>query len=930
MTLRKDATVQLLRRTGQRSSKPQTSTRRPGWPPHRSGLGLELEIWSFSGAWCLGLGALVRAVFHRKQRGTTNGDGKADVREVVLTGFRLGVTDSNVNGLRWGLDNRVHGANGGNGGILNSPRQPGRSADIRNLDFSFDPATGDFTPTYYTGGGFGLVFDDWGRSFTTYNVNHIQQRIIPGRYLNRFPGMPPLEATESISDHGEAGRIYPISTPETRVNHPEQAGHFSAAGGMGIINSGVFGGDLPGSLLVCDVVGNLVHRDVLKESGPAFIASRSPDEAKREFFASRDNSFRPVGIETGPDGALYLLDMQRDVIEHPDYIPEKVKEKLNLRAGEDRGRIYRITPRGGLPFRKPRLSKASSLELVRELSNSNQWWRMTAQRLLVQRQDKSVVPALKRLAASAVEPLGRLHALWTLEGLHALEVGAIRRALNDPHPGVREQGLILAENHVSDAAEIRSGILALTSDPSPRVRFQTALTIGSLPDANSNAALLKILLRDYEFRWTRVAVLSSLRSGAEDFLQSLLSNVVFVKDATEAKRDLIHDLASIVGARAGPGSVSGLTSLLTTLGTSGIDNGWRTAVLDGIYDGITRTGRSLGTESKWPELLEKISADDSPALLASAWKLSRALGVPETGSQSRALARAMDAARQPALAVESRVANIRLLGLGNFSTVKAALFGLLEGTEPTPVQLAVIETLRQFAEPEVAQTLIARWRSLGPGVRTPVIQLLLQRRPFHEFLLAAIESDKIKLGELNLDLEQRRELLRESSPEIQARAAKLLGDEEYSNRKAVVTEWLAKLPANGDAQRGRAVFEKTCAPCHAVNDLGNHVGPDLTDASHRSVEDLASNILDPNMAINPNYVSYFVETDSGELETGILQSESAEAVTLLQAQGKKVVVPRRKIKRLEASGLSLMPEGLEAGFTPTELRDLIAFLQEKR
>jgi hypothetical protein len=170
----------------------------------------------------------------------TNGDGKADVREVVLTGFRLGVTDSNVNGLRWGLDNRVHGANGGNGGILNSPRRPGRSVDIRNLDFSFDPATGDFTPTYFTGGGFGLVFDDWGRSFTTYNVNHIQQRIIPGRYLNRFPGMPPLEATESISDHGEAGRIYPISTPETRVNHPEQAGHFSAAGGIGIVSSGVF------------------------------------------------------------------------------------------------------------------------------------------------------------------------------------------------------------------------------------------------------------------------------------------------------------------------------------------------------------------------------------------------------------------------------------------------------------------------------------------------------------------------------------------------------------------------------------------------------------------------------------------------------------------------------------------------------------------
>jgi len=173
---------------------------------------------------------------------------------------------------------------------------------------------------------------------------------------------------------------------------------------------------------------------------------------------------------------------------------------------------------------------------------------------------------------------------------------------------------------------------------------------------------------------------------------------------------------------------------------------------------------------------------------------------------------------------------------------------------------------------------------------------------------SGIEGVKEKVEKLTADL-----------PEIDEGVEKLIG-----------TRKRAFAGATPDAKKGEAVFEKTCAPCHAVNDFGNHVGPDLTDAAHRSVEDLASNILDPNMAINPNYISYFVETDSGELETGILQAESAEAVTLLQAQGKKVVIPRRQIKRLEASGLSLMPEGLEAGMTAEELRDLIAFLQEKR
>ncbi|HKS38792.1 MAG TPA: PVC-type heme-binding CxxCH protein, partial [Verrucomicrobiae bacterium] len=384
----------------------------------------------------------------------TDGDGKADVREVLLQGFRLGVTDSNMNGVRWGLDNRVHVLNGGNSGSIISPRKPGPPVALGNLDFSFDPETGDFATTFHTSAGFGLVFDEWGRSFVTYNVNHLQQRIIPERYLRRFPGFPPLNATENISDHGDMARIYPISVAETRPNHPEQSGHFSSAGGMGYIGWNGYGEELSGSLLVCDVVGNLVHRDVLKENGPVFTAVRAPAELTREFFASRDNSFRPVGVELGPDNALYLIDMQRDVIEHPDYIPEKVRTKLNVRAGEDRGRVYRLTPKGGLSAWKPDLRDASSAALVNELSHPNQWRRATAQRLLVERQDNRATDSLKKLARSGKEPLGRLHALWTLSGLRALDEAAVERALTDSHPGIRENALLLAESFLPESKNL--------------------------------------------------------------------------------------------------------------------------------------------------------------------------------------------------------------------------------------------------------------------------------------------------------------------------------------------------------------------------------------------------------------------------------------------------------------------------------------------
>jgi len=864
-------------------------------------------------------------------RKDTDGDGKADVREILFRGFTRGVTDSNVNGLRWGLDNRVHGANGGNGGSVSSPRHPERAIPLGRSDFSFNPATGDFTTTFHSSGGFGLVFDDWGHSYSTYNINHIQHRLMPARYLNRFPGLPPVKLTQSISDHEDMSRIFPISVPETRVNHPEQAGHFSAAGGMGYIAAPDYPGDLAGSILVCDVVGNLVHRDVLVEDGPSFIAKRSPTEQNREFIASRDNACRPVGLELGPDGALYLLDMQRDVIEHPDYIPQKVKEKLNLRAGEDRGRIYRITPKSGLPGKPIKLSRATAEELVRELSSPNLWWRTTAQRLLVERQDKAAVPRLKDQAINGREPLGRLHALWTLQGLGALDESLVLKSLADPHPGIRENALILSESFdLPKSKSLQSKILALADDPSPRVRFQAALTIGEFENPGAPAALLNVLRSDYRWRGSRLAVLSSLRSGASERFRSLLADANFHQTLDEGKTAVIRELADLIGARSGSNETNGVATVLTTLAESNLTEPGLMAVLEGLQTGLARQSVPMPTGSQMTEAIQKIETGKSPALLAASWKLCRTLGLPEAESQHKALTLAIQSAGETSRPVAERVAAIRLLGLGSFPAVKPALFSLLEGFQPAVIQSAAIATLRTFSEPEIGPALVAQWRVLSPTVKPLVIQLLLQRRGAQEALLAAVESGQIKVGELNLDLEQRRRLLWFSSTEIKSRAEKFWRDEEYANRKTIVTDWLAKLPATGDAQRGREVFEKTCAPCHQLEGLGHAVGPDLSDAGHRSAEDLLSNILDPNMAINPNYVSYTVDWSPDESATGILQSETPEAITLLQAQGIQAVVPRAKLTRMQSTGLSLMPEGLEAGLTPQQMRDLIAFLQKRR
>jgi putative heme-binding domain-containing protein len=627
-------------------------------------------------------------------------------------------------------------------------------------------------------------------------------------------------------------------------------------------------------------------------------------------------------MEPGPDGALYLIDMQRDVIEHPDYIPEQVRSKLNLRAGEDRGRVYRVLPKEATLLSWPDLAAASPGALVETLAHPAQWQRVTAQRLLVERQARSAVPALRQMARADTRPLGRLHALWTLQGLGLLDETTLERALRDPQAGVRENALQLSENFLPQSKKIAARVIALAEDPSARVRFQAALTLGGA-GAEAPAALRQILARDYAQHWTRLAVLSSMRSN----IAELLSLVRGPERTNSAHLELVREVADLAVAREGQ---AGLKASVQSLGAPGWNEGLQLAALQGLQSGLGRCGPLPQPDEATRAALDQVAVSSSPALLAAAWRVTRALGLPESVGQRRALVEAIRRSRDSARAVDARAEDIQLLALGNYAAVKVTLFGFLESNQPAALQQAALMSLKGYADPDVARNLVARWRALVPGIRPGAVNLLLQRQSFHPFLVGEMEAGRITVGELNLDLEQRRRLLRKSTPEIQARAARLIGDGEYSNRKELVDQWLGKLPATGDASRGRAVFEKVCAQCHRVGAFGHRVGPELTGMAHRSVEDLLSNILDPNMAINPGYISYNCETVDGELETGLLQAESPEAITLLQASEKKVAIARKNIRKLQSSGISLMPEGLEAGLSPENLRDVIEFLQTGR
>ena len=858
----------------------------------------------------------------------TDGDGVADVREALVTGFKLGVSDSLANGLRYGLDHRIHGCNGGNGGTLLSKSAAAGTAplELGEEDFAFDPETGIVALTHRSGGGFGQAVDDFGHTFLTYNINHLQHPILSRDQVRRFNGFPPLPTTVSISDHEEMSRIFPISDPVTRPNHPEQSGHFSAAGGMGMVASAEFPAEYRGSVFVCDVVGNLVHRDKIIASDDQFIGSRSDGETKREFLASRDPHFRPVSVETGPDGALYVVAMQRAVIEHPDYIGDALKAKLDLRAGSDQGRIWRITPKGGLKAVSPRLSHASDTELIKQLGNANQWWRLTAQRLLIQRKATATILPLRKLAREAMDPLARLHALWTLRGLKALTGEDVRIALGDTNPGVRENALLLAQDFVEADPALQEAVLPLATDTAPRVRFQCAQTLAFVPNPSAAGALVEILQAGGRSLWTRMAVLSSMKPSDPRFLLTRLFLFdAFRKSSDSTMLDVGHDLVELIGARATDSPEDVLWVLLKTDGA--LSRGMRLTFLEALADGIARGGT-------WPKLsiaierhVKQLTSAADFAEMRPLLRLCRGWKIPLTERTLHTLEAAAETATNSAKPITLRLPALELVTLGDATNAAVLALELIDAQQPPELQAAALRSLDKLPVESIGENLLKRWRTLAPAARPDAINLLLAHRQYHAALLTAMESGSVTLGELNLDLEQRRRLLRESTPENQARASKLLGDAEYANRKTVVTEWLAKLPASGDAKRGKVVFESTCSRCHRAGGIGSRVGPDLSAVAQRSVEDILSNILDPNMAINPGFVAYTVETRDGESQTGLLGVQTADTIVLVQAGEIRQTFPRKNVVKMQSEGRSLMPEGLEAGKTPQELRDLIAFLQ---
>jgi len=267
----------------------------------------------------------------------TDGDGKCDKREVWFSGFTAGNPQHLVNGFCWGLDGWFHGANGDSGGKIKALKT-GKEYDLSANDFRFDPKTGEFALEAGRS-QYGKWRDDYGNWFGNNNVVWAWHYCLPLDDLKRYPDL----AVKSLREETNTDkRIYPVSPKVRRFNQQSTAGTLTSGCSPMPARSPLF----PDTMFICEPANNLVHREVIDYSGTIIKTHRHPDDVSSEFLASEDNWCRPTMARCGPDGALYVVDMYRLVLEHPEWIPAEIVKATDVRAGEDRGRIYRVAPKG--------------------------------------------------------------------------------------------------------------------------------------------------------------------------------------------------------------------------------------------------------------------------------------------------------------------------------------------------------------------------------------------------------------------------------------------------------------------------------------------------------------------------------------------------------------------------------------------------------
>jgi putative membrane-bound dehydrogenase-like protein len=872
-------------------------------------------------------GVIVHQAPHTLYLRDTDGDGRADEKRVLFTGWGTHDTHAGPSNLRWGLDNWLWGIVGYSGfrGTVGGD-------DLRFSQgfYRFRPDGAKFEFLRSTNNNsWGVGMSEEGILFgSTANRNPSVYMPIPNRYYESVRGW----SSSTLASIADTHLFRAITDKVRQVDHH---GGYTAGAGHALYTARTYPEPYWNrTAFVAEPTGHLVGTFVLTPDGSDFHSTNPFN-----LFASDDEWCAPTMAEVGPDGHVWMIDWYNYIVQH-NPTPAGFQTgkggayETDLRD-KRHARIYRIVYQGAQPTKPLSLAGASPEVLVATLKNTNMFWRLHAQRLLVERGDKDVAPALIDLVEDkSVDAIGlntaAIHALWTLHGLGALDgsdaraLGTATAALRHPSAGVRRNAVqVLPRTPQSTGLVLQSGLL---DDADAQVRLAAVLALADLPPRDATGAALAEVLRtpvNLSDRWIPEAVTSAAAANAVAFLEALAA----ARSVSPRERSIVAIVAEHY-ARGGPSSdtdrllaaLAGGNAAVAESAVAGLAKGWpkgRPARLDPSGE------RALAA------LLKSLPVGARAALV----RLAAALGSKELEKYGREITESLRAAvadsqRSDAQRVESAQ---QLIGLrpDDPEAVTTVLDQVSARTAP-PLAVSFIDALGVSESETVGAAMVARLPGMTPSARSAAVRVLLQRARWTAALLDGLTRGAVSLSDLSLD--QKQALAAYPDRAIARRARALLsqgGGLPNADRQKVIDELSPIVLRKADAARGKAVFKEQCSKCHTHGGEGGKVGPDLTGMAVHPKEELLVHILDPSRSVEGNFKQYAVATKDGVVLTGVLTGESKTTIELGDAEGKPHVIQRDDIDELAASPKSLMPEGFEKQVPPADIANLLEFLTQR-
>lgn len=857
----------------------------------------------------------------------TNGDGLADQEQVWIEGFKTENEQLRANHPRLGTDGKWYIASGLRGGDIQVGsdwrRSDAKAVQLGSRDVRFDPSSGAME--LITGPAqFGLCFDVLGRRYFCSNRNPAVRVLFEQEDLNGNPLTGLVPSVLDIIASGEKSHVYPLVEAWTTSNL--HSGQFTAACGV-LIHAF---GDAPTAkkqhvaaprVFACEPTGSLVHSNLLSESIAGIQETIEPYPENYAWFASRDAWCRPVNVIAAPDGSVLVLDMYRAVIEHPAWVPDELKNRADERWGNDCGRLYRVAPKTGLLNENEKLRAVTLRELASEplstrsdeqlaalVASGNEWLCDTARRLLIERASKTAPRVLESLALDSKVPVaGRVQALLTSATLaRQLPVG-VTQLLGDPEPQLQWSAIQVIKQLLQSDVPVASEVLEKViehglASSSHEVQMEALLCIGQ-SDAATRAkfatriaeATAKSIVESSNGALV-VAAASALREQPETLLGSWLSVKTSAKSASGEKQKAAAEVVLQAATRL----AAAIKVQETAISEQAIAN---------LVE--SNTARNISLASLMG-LAQRADATNLKHHFATAdfWKPLEAI------------------VRDARASVELRSLAIQLFAFSPHSDHRDLIGKLVESQEELPLRAKALRAWSAMGDKRCDEHLLRQLVNSSPQWQAVVAEVIGGSQDRLSQLAIAIENGTIApraVGSVEL---KRLATIAKGETQTQLNAA--LGKLVNSDRAKVLAEYEACLKLNGDPLKGKLVFEKNCASCHRIADVGVKVGPDISDSRTQLPAQLLTNILDPNRVIDNNYFRFLALTEDDQVVEGMIVEETAESIVLRGQNDVRHVLLRQNLKQLKSTGVSLMPEGVEAQVDQQAMADLIAFIKNWR